>query len=152
MKLTIDDYLKIVTDEKVNVEEVEKTAAQAQQKTTLTTAIKFVLDHLSQGNLGQYSISVKMKKGDPVSLRFEPNLINVPLAEAERLDGKLLDKGPAYPVNLYMVMESDDVNKSGLRIDELANETDQAGSVITLVKKAQEWVAEHLGDVMTARA
>jgi hypothetical protein len=152
MKLTIDDYLKIVTDEKVNVEEVEKTAAQAQQKTTLTTAIKFVLDHLSQGNLGQYSISVKMKKGDPVSLRFEPNLINVPLAEAERLDGKLLDKGPAYPVNLYMVLESDDVNKSGLRIDELANEADQTGSVTALVKKAQEWVAEHLSDVMAARA
>lgn len=151
MKLTIDDYLKIVTGEKVNVEEVEKTAAQAQQKTTLTTAIEFVLDHLSQGNLGQYRISVKMKKGDPVSLRFEPNLINVPLAEAERLDGKLLDKGPAYPVNLYMVMESDDVNKSGLRIDELANEADQTGSVTALVKKAQEWVAEHLGDVMTAR-
>lgn len=152
MKLTIDDYLKIVTGDKVHVEQAEKTAAQAQQKTTLTTAIKFVLDQLSQGSLGQYLISVKMKKGDPVSLRFEPNLINVPLAEAERLDGKLLDKGPAYPVNLYMVMESDDVNKSGLRIDELANETDQAGSVTVLVKKAQEWVAEHLGDVMEARA
>ena len=74
------------------------------------------------------------------------------MAEAERLDGKLLDKEITYPVNLYMVMESEDVNKSGLRIDELANETDQAGDVNVLVERAQEWIAEHLADVMEARA
>ena len=54
--------------------------------------------------------------------------------------------------NLYMVMESADVNKTGLRIDELANDTDQGGSITTLVSRAQEWVAAHLADVATARA
>ena len=74
------------------------------------------------------------------------------MAEAERLDRKLLDKEITYPVNLYMVMESEDVNKSGLRIDELANETDLAGDVDVLIKRLQEWLAEHLADVMEARA
>ncbi|MGM9892519.1 hypothetical protein [Limosilactobacillus sp.] len=152
MKMTVADYLGQVTKDQVATEEVTKTAAQAQQKTTLKTAIQYVLEQFNRGYLGQYVLNVKMKKGDPVVIRLEGNLINVPMAEAERLDGKLLDQEPAYPVNLYLVMESDDVNKSGLRIDELANDTDQGGSITTLVDRAQEWVAAHLADVATARA
>ncbi|WP_283587559.1 hypothetical protein [Limosilactobacillus viscerum] len=152
MKMTVADYLEQVTGDRVATEEVEKTAAQAQQKTTLKTAIQYMLDQVDKGYLGQYVMNVKMKKGDPVNVRLEANLINVPMAEAERLLPKLLDQEPEYPVNLYLVMESDDVNKSGLRIDELANDTDQGGSITSLVNRAQEWVAEHLADVVEARA
>ena len=152
MKMTVADYLGQVTGNRVVKENVAKTAAQAQQKTTLKAAIQFMLDQFDKGYLGQYNIDVKMKTGDPVSVRLEANLINIPMAEAERLDGKLLDQGPEDPVNLYMVMESADVNKSGLRIDELANDTDQGGSLATLVERAQGWLAEHLAVVAEARA
>lgn len=152
MKMTVADYLEQVTGDRVATEEVEKTVAQAQQKTTLKTAIQYMLDQIDKGYLGQYVMNVKMKKGDPVNVRLEANLINVPMAEAERLLPKLLDKEPEYPVNLYLVMESEDVNKSGLRIDELANDTDQGGNITSLVNRAQEWVAEHLADVVEARA
>lgn len=152
MKMSVADYLAQLTGNQVMTENSDKTAAQAQQKTTLTTAIKYVIEQLDTGHLGRYEMNVKMKKGDLVSLRLETNLINVPMAEAERLDGKLLDRELKYPVNIYMVMESEDVNKSGLRIDELANETDQTGSVTMLVTKAQQWVAEHLADIVEARA
>ena len=111
-----------------------------------------MLDQFDKGYLGQYNLDVKMKKGDPVSVRLEANLINVPMGEAERLDVKLLDQEPEYPVNLYMVMESADVNKSGLRIDELANDTDQGGSITALVERAQEWMAEHLAAVAENQA
>ena len=37
-------------------------------------------------------------------------------------------------------------------IDELANETDLAGNIDPLVERLQEWLAEHLADVMEARA
>lgn len=152
MKMTVADYLGQVTGDRVVRETVTKTAAQAQQKTTLKAAIQFMLDQFDKGYLGQYNLDVKMKKGDPVSVRLEANLINVPMGEAERLDVKLLDQEPEYPVNLYMVMESADVNKSGLRIDELANDTDQGGSITALVERAQEWMAEHLAAVAENRA
>ncbi|WP_301876193.1 hypothetical protein [Limosilactobacillus oris] len=152
MKMTVADYLGQVTGDRVVREKVTKTAAQAQQKTTLKAAIQFMLDQFDKGYLGQYNLDVKMKKGDPVSVRLEANLINVPMGEAERLDVKLLDQEPEYPVNLYMVMESADVNKSGLRIDELANDTDQGGSITALVERAQEWMAEHLAAVAENRA
>ena len=152
MKMTVADYLGQVTGDRVVKETVAKTAAQAQQKTTLKAAIQFMLDQFDKGYLSQYNLDVKMKKGDPVSVRLEANLINVPMGEAERLDVKLLDQEPEYPVNLYMVMESADVNKSGLRIDELANDTDQGGSITALVERAQEWIAEHLAAVAENRA
>lgn len=152
MKMTVADYLGQVTGDRVVREKVIKTAAQAQQKTTLKAAIQFMLDQFDKGYLGQYNLDVKMKKGDPVSVRLEANLINVPMGEAERLDVKLLDQEPEYPVNLYMVMESADVNKSGLRIDELANDTDQGGSITALVERAQEWMAEHLAAVAENQA
>lgn len=152
MKMSVADYLSQLTSDQVVTEEVEKTAAQAQQKTVLTTAIKFMIEQLDTGHLGQYKMTIKMKKGDPVNFQLETNLINVPMAEAERLDSKLLDSELEYPVNLYLVMESEDINKSGLRIDELANETDQGGKVTELVTKAQEWIAEHLADIVEARA
>ena len=152
MKMTVADYLAQVPGDRVVREPFANTAPKAQQKTTLKAAIQFMLDQFDKGYLGQYNLDVKMKKGDPVSVRLEANLINVPMGEAERLDGKLLDQGPEYPVNLYMVMESADVNKSGLRIDELANDTDQGGIITSLVERAQGWMAEHLAAVAENRA
>lgn len=152
MKLTVNDYLKMIADNKVQTEDADKTASQTQQKKTLTTAVEFMQEQLNKGYLGQYRFNVRMKKGDPVNFRLENNLINIPMDEAERLDPKLLDEGPAYPVNLYMVLESDDVNKSGLRIDELANETDQGQPASALVDKLQPWLADHLAAVMENRA
>lgn len=152
MKLTVADYLDQVVGNKVLITENETTASKVQQKTTLKKAIETVIDALDTGHLGKYQITIRVKKGDPVIFHLDTNLINIPMAEAERLDGKLLDKEISYPVNLYMVMESEDVNKSGLRIDELANEAELAGNIDPLIKRLQEWLAEHLADVMEARA
>ncbi|MBD7894896.1 hypothetical protein H9564_04075 [Limosilactobacillus sp. Sa3CUN2] len=152
MKLTVADYLDQLSGEKTIVTETETTTSKVQQKSVLKKAIESVIDALDTGHLGKYQITIRVKKGDPVIFHLDTNLINIPMAEAERLDRKLLDKEITYPVNLYMVMESEDVNKSGLRIDELANETDLAGDVDVLIKRLQEWLAEHLADVMEARA
>ncbi|MCI1974333.1 MAG: hypothetical protein LKJ51_00225 [Limosilactobacillus sp.] len=152
MKLTVADYLDQLAGGKTITTEVETTASKVQQKAPLKKAVETVVDALDTGHLGKYQITIKVRKGDPVVFHLDTNLINIPMAEAERLDVKLLDKEISYPVNLYMVMESEDVNKSGLRIDELANETDLSGDIDSLVERLQEWLAEHLADVMEARA
>lgn len=152
MKLTVADYISQLTGGQMQETAIESTAAKVQQPAILKTAIQTVLDALDTGHIARYEITIKMKKGDPVKFHLDTNLINVPMAEAERLDNKLLDKEPAYPVNLYMVIEGEDVNKSNLRIDELANETDLEGAVDPLVAKVQSWLAEHLAVVAEARA
>ena len=46
MKMSVADYLSQLTSDQVVTEEVEKTAAQSQQKTVLTTAINFMIEQL----------------------------------------------------------------------------------------------------------
>ena len=152
MKLTKDQYLAQI-EEHLQTEQVELTASQVQQPKALKPGVAFCLTQLESGYLGQYEWTVRLKKGDPVRVRLEENLINVPVKDAARLDGKLLDNETEYGVNLYMVIEGDQVNQSGLRIDLLADEGALArGDEGTLVKKLQEWLAAQLAQTVENRS
>ena len=85
-----------IRDSKVLITENETTASKVQQKTMLKKAIEAVIEALDTGHLGKYQITIRVKKGDPVVFHLDTNLINIPMAEAERLDGKLLDKEDVY--------------------------------------------------------
>lgn len=143
MQLTYDDYLTQLTGDHVQTTTVNTTVAKVQQAATIKKGLQFMDDQLASGYLCQYEWSVKMPIGDDLSVRLETNLINIPMQEAQRLDPKLLDRDPAYQVNVYMVAEGDDLNKSGLRIDELAS-GDQFSTTSATVSKFQEWVADQL--------
>lgn len=73
------------------------------------------------------------------------------MADAERLNGKLLNKDEEYPVKLYMVAEGEDLNKSNLRIDELAADAGQANNA-NGIAKFQSWIADQLAQLMENRA
>ena len=93
-----------------------------------------------------------MPVGDPVSVRLEMNLINVPMAEAQRLDPKLLERDQPYPVKVYMIVEGEQLNQSGLRIDELGDAdavSDQPNSFVTPLG---EWLANQLSALTQSRA
>lgn len=151
MKLTKDQYLAQVEDH-LQVNQVELTGAKVQQTTTLKTGLETVLDQLDSGYLGQYEWLVRLRKGTPVSVRLEFNLINVPVKDAARLDGKLLENESEYGLNLYMVAEGDELNQSGLRIDLLADEATLAtASAADLLPRLQEWVATELAQTMENR-
>lgn len=143
MQLTYGDYLALLDGDHVQTETVATTAAQVQQAMTIIKGLKYIEDQLASGYLCSYEWSVKMPVGDDLSVRLETNLINIPMKEAQRLDPKLLDRDPEYTVNVYMVAEGDDLNKSGLRIDELAT-GDDFSSATDLVQKFQDWVADQL--------
>ena len=111
-----------------------------------------MLDQLASGYLAQYEWVVRLRKGTPVSVRLEVNLINVPVKDAARLDGKLLAADEASGLNLYMVAEGEELNKSGLRIDQLATEAQLAtADVASLLPPLQEWVAQQLAQTMENR-
>ena len=151
MKLTKDQYLAQLETHLQSQQEAT-TGVKVQQPAALKRGLSFVLDQLNSGYLGQYEWSVRLRKGTPVSIRLEMNLINVPVKDAARLDGKLLENEPTYGVNLYMVAEGDELNKSGLRIDLLADEAQLAtASPAALVKGLQEWVAAQLAQTMENR-
>ena len=92
-----------------------------------------------------------MPVGDPVNVRLETNLINVPLIEASRLDPKLLDQTALYEVKVYMVIEGDQVNASGLRIDELTTADELMPAVDNYVEPFKNWVTEHIATAINNR-
>lgn len=143
MQLTYDDYLSQLESGHTQTENSATTAAKIQQKTTIKQGLQFIDDQLASGYLCQYEWTVKMPVGDDLSVCLETNLINIPMKEAKRLDPKLLDREPTYSVNVYMVAEGDKLNRSGLRIDELAS-GEQFSPNDTLITKFQEWVAGQL--------
>lgn len=143
MQLTYEDYLALLEGDHVQTATAATTAAKIQQEVTIIKGLKYIEDQLASGYLCSYDWAVKMPVGDDLSVRLETNLINLPMQDAQRLDPKLLDRDVEYPVNVYMVAEGDQLNKSGLRIDELATEKELEKSA-DLVQKFQEWVAEQL--------
>lgn len=149
MKLNVADYLAQLPN--ARHEQVATTAAKVQQAATVKTALAFMQDAIDSGYLAQYEWQVKVKKGDPVSVRLEDNLINVPMADAERLNGKLLNKDEEYPVKLYMVAEGESLNQSGLRIDGLAEDAAVVNDQ-DAVAKFQSWVADQLAQLVENRA
>lgn len=143
MQLTYEEYLAQLESGHVQVMATKTTTAKLQEKATVEKAVKFILDQLASEYLCRYEWQVKMPVGDELSVRLETNLINIPMAEAQRLDPKLLTRETQYPVKVYMVAEGDDLNKSSLRIDELVGDSEDA-SIKEAVSHFQEWVADQL--------
>lgn len=144
MKLSVNDYLDQLANAKVK--EVTATTAEIQQLSTLHEGLAFVADQLEAGFLAAYQWNVS-GEGEDVALRLETNLINVPMAEAERLDPKLISGDGPQPVNVYLVMEADHVNASHLRIDLLNREEEFAEQPDQSVMDAQRWVSQHLAAI-----
>lgn len=143
MQLTYEEYLTQLESDHVQVMTADTTAAKIQEQETVNQGLQFITDQLASGYLCQYEWQVKMPVGEALSVRLETNLINIPMAEAQRLDPKLLSRETQYTVKVYMVAEGDELNKSGLRIDELVGD-EQDHSTTELVHRFQEWVAGQL--------
>ncbi|MEK1353216.1 hypothetical protein HCZ80_06960 [Limosilactobacillus fermentum] len=152
MEMTYEQYLGELESEWVHVTTGQVSAAVVQQATTLKAGLMDMAEQIATGHLSQYNWEVKVPVGDPVSVRLEMNLINVPMAEAQRLDPKLLERDQPYPVKVYMIVEGEQLNQSGLRIDELGDAdavSDQPNSFVTPLG---EWLVNQLSALTQNRA
>lgn len=149
MKLSVSDYLEQLANAKVK--EVTATTADVQQLAVLHDGLAFISDQLAAGFLAAYQWNVS-GAGENVAIRLETNLINIPMAEAERLDPKLISGDDQQPVNVYLVMEADHVNASHLRIDLLNTATEFDAQPDQSVMKAQRWISQHLADIQENQA
>lgn len=150
MEMTETELLSQIEAEQIKVDSQGLSADQMTAE-ALTAGLQTLSDQLSSGYLAQFSWQVEMPVGDPVNVRLDTNLINVSLIEAPRLDPKLLDQEAPYAVKVYMVIEGDQVNASGLRIDELATADALMADPATYVEPFKAWVTEHLADTINNR-
>ncbi|RRG18869.1 hypothetical protein D3P96_02465 [Weissella viridescens] len=96
-------------------EVVTKTYTAADQSTiNLDDLFDFVTVTLEQNQL--VSAEIVISGDDPIRLRLESNLINLPLRYVNNIS-KIVINDPAKEVNLYIIVESPYVSHSKLRID-----------------------------------
>ena len=150
MEMTVTELLTQLEAERIQVASQGLTADQL-TKENLQAGLEHVSSQLAAGYLAQFRWQVEMPVGDPVNVRLETNLINVPLIEAPRLDPKLLDQTAPYEVKVYMVIEGDQVNASGLRIDELTTADELMPAVDNYVEPFKNWVTEHIATAINNR-
>ena len=96
-----------------------------------------------QLNLGKLAYGEVKASDEDVAIRLETNLINLPFQDAKVIS-KMMQDQETLPVNVYLVISSPWVNKSSLRIDEVASADDYVGNVANYLDQMNNWVAEHL--------
>lgn len=149
MEISVSDYLAQLQANQVHAEQTTVTGAKVQQAKTIQAGLEYVIDQLDSGYLASYEWDVNLVHKMSAVIRLEANVINVPMSESERLLPKLIE-GVDQPqaVNLYITIENDDVNRSGFRIDLLADEGSLASKKATdLVKPAQQWITDKLAAI-----
>lgn len=77
-----------------------------------------------QLNLGKLAYGEVKASDEDVTLRLETNLINLPYEDAKVISKMMQDQDGTLPINVYLVISSPWVNKSSLRIDEVASADD----------------------------
>ena len=142
MELTSDEYLARLEKEGVKQATDEVTGSKMKKVGTIKEGLTFVNEAVASGDLAQYTWTVKTN-GKPIEIRVETNLINVPMKDAKRLNPKLLEKDKAYPVKVYLVIEGEKINQSGLRIDEVDDNLAPASWVEDQLTSAADYRKEH---------
>ncbi|ERL64261.1 hypothetical protein [Schleiferilactobacillus shenzhenensis] len=124
MEIQVQKIVDMVPAEQIHTMTVTRTPA-ALKKEGLDAALGEVLDNfeasVAAGQMTQANLTVSTEV--PVTFRLETNVINLPLADSNKLY-QFFDLDATAPVNVYLVVESDDINVSHLRIDEVAPVTE----------------------------
>ncbi|MBM7616481.1 hypothetical protein JOC36_000014 [Weissella uvarum] len=106
--------------ERLKQDEVKTASFTAADQSTinLDDLFDFVTKTLKQGDL--VSAEIIISGDEPIHLRLESNLINLPLRYVNGIS-KIVINEPEKDVNLYMIVESPYVSHSKLRIDYAAS-------------------------------
>lgn len=114
---------------------------------TVATGIAAMAQAISQQQLAQFEWQVTVPEAEqPVSVRLETIVINLPLVNAKTIS-KIMDVNATAEVNVYLVCETPDINRSGLRIDKLASATALVDDADSVTGAAQQWIDEKLATV-----
>lgn len=151
MKLNVGETVQLLTDEKFKQETKKVSAKQMGTDAIIQAGLQYIGAQLSAEQLAQYMWQVKMPKGDDVEVTIETNVINLPMSDA-KIVGKVLPVENDEEVNVYMVIRSEDVNKSGLRIDLIGPGTDFQVEPNNYVGEVKTWISDHLAVVEETRA
>lgn len=150
MQIKIQQFMDDVLDEKITAKVVKTDLATMQQVDTVKMGLNFIAKTTSNNEIAQYNWVVDMPEGEKVSIRIETSVINLPLEDTKTIS-KILNVEDAAEMNVYLIAETPDMNKSGLRIDKVASVMAVQDDIEGVSHSASNWVNDQLASIVEIR-
>lgn len=150
MKIKVQTFVDQVLADQFQIKKETTTVAKVEQDKAIQAGLEYIRDNASKNDLSQFEWTVKLAAGEPVSVRLETSIINLPLMNSKTIT-KLLDVDEDREVNVYLVCEDADLNRSGLRIDLCASVGALMDDPNSATQMAKEWITTQLTTIQTNR-
>jgi len=150
MQIKIQQFMDDVLDEKITAKVVKTDLATMQQVDTVKMGLNFIAKTTSNNEIAQYNWVVDMPEGEKVSIRIETSVINLPLEDTKTIS-KILNVEDESEMNVYLIAETPDMNKSGLRIDKVASVMAVQDDIEGVSHSASNWVNDQLALIVEIR-
>lgn len=148
MKMDAQKFISDVEDEKFATNSAEMTLEDIKKdvKAAIKPQLSFMEEMINSGRLASTLLQVK---GQEVSFYLQNNIINLPYRYVKNIS-KIMSGSGEDDLHVYMFVESPDVNRSKMRIDELAAQDDFAVSD-EIIDKLAAWVLRQIGAIENTR-
>ncbi|WP_395321845.1 hypothetical protein [Levilactobacillus parabrevis] len=148
MKREVQTFIDAVADDKLEHFTAETTQAKffADPDGVMAPLADFIRQQISADKLAQAELNVTDTE---VSVRLELSVINLPLQDTKTI-GKIMETDEERELNVYAVIETPDINVSGLRIDALAPAATYVDQAATADQSLHDWLGLQIEKLQAA--
>ncbi|MCT3573457.1 hypothetical protein [Levilactobacillus brevis] len=148
MKREVQAFIDAVAEDDMQHFTAETTLAGFYDKPDQTMAplAAFIREQIGADKLAQAELKVTDAE---MSVRLELSVINLPLQDTKTI-GKIMETSGEADLNVYAVIESPDINVSGLRIDALAPATTYVEQAKVADESLHDWLNLQIEKLQTA--
>ncbi|CAI2560677.1 MULTISPECIES: hypothetical protein [Apilactobacillus] len=144
MEMDAQKFIDDVTAENFETYSAEVSLADLKKDTAkaFQPLMEFMEEQVNSGRLASALLQVK---GEDISFYLQNNIVNLPFRYIKNIS-KMMSDETNCPLNVYMFVESPDVNRSKMRIDELSSQDDFAVNA-DLSAKLGAWANDQLAAI-----
>lgn len=148
MERKIQDFIDAVENDEVEhfTSKTPQKAFYADPDKAVAPLAAFIREQIGQDHLAQAETTVN---GTDISVRLELSVINLPLQDTKTI-AKIMDVAETAPLNVNAVIETPDINVSGLRIDALAPADTYVAQADTADASLHDWLKLQIEKLQTA--
>jgi hypothetical protein len=148
MKMDAQKFINDITEEnyETNLVEISWKQVITNPQSSLSDQLAFMEEQI---NLGRLASSQLLVKNEDISFFLQNGIVNLPYRYAKNIS-KMMSGDGDCELHVYMFVESPDVNRSKLRIDELALQDDFNNDQHTL-QTLTDWMQTQLTSIEANR-
>lgn len=140
MKINLTDLTKKIEEQDYlqdleTVKYADISRSKAKIKELASQMVKETATAVKHGSLSHVALEVTGQR--PVTFALENNIINLPYSNYKKI-ANFFEEGKDYPVFVYFETQSDFLNASGFRIDQLATEEEILSNEAGVITKLTE--------------